>query len=296
MYITWDPIVNWLIEHGSRIAVILVLAILSWFVLNRLLPRILRRVVTHYGKEDSKRGIDNRISTLSRVFIGAGKIFIFIIALFMILSELDVPVVPVLAGFGIAGIAVGFGAQYLVRDLIAGSFIIMENQYRIGDRVKIGEVFGLVEEVNLRKTVVRDWDGMLHHIPNGAIEIVTNTTRRYSMVNLDVPVAYGTDLDHAIEVMNQVGTELAQDENWKERVLEAPQVLRVNNFGDSGIDIRIAGRVQPHEKWSVTGELRLRLKKAFDKEGIEIPWPHTKVYFGNLPNQQGIRNAFYHSM
>jgi small-conductance mechanosensitive channel len=103
-------------------------------------------------------------------------VLIVIIVLFMILSELDVPVVPVLAGFGVAGIAIGFGAQYLVRDLIAGSFIIMENQYRVDDRIKIGEVFGLVEEVNLRKTVVRDWDGMLHHIPNGAIEIVTNTT------------------------------------------------------------------------------------------------------------------------
>jgi len=207
----------------------------------------------------------------------------------MILSELDVPVGPVLAGFGVAGIAVGFGAQYLVRDLIAGSFIIMENQYRVGDRTRIGEVFGLVEEVNLRKTIVRDWDGMLHHIPNGAIEIVTNATRRYSMVNLDVPVAYGTDLEHAIEVMNRVGIELAEDENCKERLIEAPQVLRVNNFGDSGIDIRIAGRVQPHEKWSVTGELRLRLKKVFDKEDIEIPWPHTKVYFGNMPNKQGIK-------
>ena len=114
-------------------------------------------------------------------------------------------------------------------------------------------------------------------------------TRRYSMVNLDVPVAYGTDLDHAIEVMNRVGIELAEDENWKERLIEAPQVLRVNNFGDFGIDIRIAGRVQPHEKWAVTGELRLCLKKAFDKEDIEIPWPHTKVYFGNMPNQQGIK-------
>jgi len=106
--------------------------------------------------------------------------------------------------------------------------------------------------------------------------------------NEDVLVAYGTDLDHAIKVMNQVGTELIQDEEWKDQMIEAPQVLRVNNFGDSGIDIRMAGRVKPHEKWAVTGELRLRLKKAFDKEDIEIPWPHTKVYFGNMPNQQGI--------
>ena len=288
MEITWDLILNWLVDHGIRIAIILALALISWFILNRVLPPVVRRVVNHYGKEDSKRGIENRTNTLNRVYIGTGKILIFIIALFMILSELDVPVGPVLAGFGIAGIAVGFGAQHLIRDLIAGSFIIMENQYRVGDRIKIGEVFGIVEEVNLRKTVIRDWDGMLHHVPNGAIEIVTNATRRFSMVNLDVPVAYGTDLDHAITVMNRVGIELAEDEKWKELITEAPQVLRVNNFGDSGIDIRIAGQVKPHEKWTVTGELRLRLKKAFDKENIEIPWPHTKVYFGNMPDQQGM--------
>ena len=289
MDISWIPFINWLIEHGTRIVLILAIAGVSWFSLKRLLPPIVRQLVVHYGKGDSKRGIENRTNTLVRVFTGAGKILIFVITLFMVLSELDVPIGPVLAGFGVAGIAVGFGAQYLVRDLIAGSFIIMENQYRIGDRIKIGDIFGLVEEVNLRKTVVRDWDGMLHHIPNGAIEIVTNATRRYSMVNLDVPVAYGTDLDHAIEVMNRVGMELAQDEAWKDRLTEAPQVLRVNNFGDSGIDIRITGAVKPHEKWAVTGELRLRLKKAFDKEGIEIPWPHTKVYFGNLPVQQKIK-------
>ena len=128
MEITWGSILSWLVEHGIRIAFILALAFISWFVLKRALPPILRRVVTHYGKGDSKRGIDNRTNTLSRVFIGSGKVLIFIIALFMILSELDVPVGPVLAGFGVAGIAVGFGAQYLVRDLIAGSFIIMENQ------------------------------------------------------------------------------------------------------------------------------------------------------------------------
>jgi small-conductance mechanosensitive channel len=289
MNITWDLIISWLVEHGSRIALILALSIIAWFALKRLLPPIIRRTVVRYGKGDSKRGIDNRASTLVGVYTGASKILIFIIALFMILSELEVPIGPVLAGFGVAGIAVGFGAQYLIRDLIAGSFIIMENQYRIGDRIKIGDILGLVEEVNLRKTVIRDWDGMLHHIPNGAIEIVTNATRRHSNVYFDVPVAYSTDLDHAIEVINRVGRELAQDDAWKNRITEAPQVLRVNNFGDSGIDIKIMGEVKPHDKWAVTGELRLRLKKAFDNEGIEIPWPHTKVYFGNLPSQQGVK-------
>ncbi len=237
--------------------------------------------VIQHGKGDSKQGLDNRTNTLVGVFTGSGKILIFLIGLFMVLSELDVPVGPVLAGFGIAGLAVGFGAQYLIRDLIAGSFILMENQYRVGDRVRIGDVFGLVEMVSLRKTVIRDWDGNVHHIPNGAIEIATNATRHYSRVNMDVPVAYATDLDHAIEVINRIGRELAQDENWSNRIREAPQVLRINNFGDSGIDIKVTSEVKPHEQWAVAGELRLRLKKAFDTEGIEIPWPHTKVYFGN---------------
>jgi small conductance mechanosensitive channel len=286
MEFSWDTVADWLAGHGSRIAIILGLSILMWFLLRRLLPSIVRRAVVHSSKGDSELGIDNRTSTLVRVFTGTGKLPILIIAIFMILDELGVPIGPVIVGFGVVGIAIGFGAQWLIRDLIAGSFIIMENQYRIGDRVRIGDVFGLVEEVNLRKTVIRDWDGMLHHIPNGAIEIATNTTRNFSNVNLDVPVAYGTDLDYAIEVINRVGEELAYDEKWNELIMEAPQVLRVNNFGDSGIDIKVMGKVKPHERWAVTGELRLRLKKAFDTEGIEIPWPHTKVYFGNTPNQQ----------
>ena len=125
MNIIWDPIISWLVEHGSRIALILALWIIAWFMLKRLLQPIIRRTVTHYGKGDSKRGIDNRTNTLVRVYTGASKILIIIIALVIVLSELEVPIGPVLAGFGVAGIAVGFGAQYLVRDLIAGSFIIM---------------------------------------------------------------------------------------------------------------------------------------------------------------------------
>jgi small-conductance mechanosensitive channel len=192
-----------------------------------------------------------------------------------------VPVGPMLAGFGVVGIAVGFGAQYLVRDLIAGLFILWENQYRVGDVARVADVGGLVEQVTLRKTVLRDLDGIVHHIPNGEIRVASNYTRHFSRVNLDVSVAYGTDLDHAISVINRVGQELAADENWRERIVTPPQALRVNNFGSSGIDIKILGDVKPMEQWAVTGELRLRLKRAFDAEGIEIPWPHTKVYFGN---------------
>jgi len=163
----------------------------------------------------------------------------------------------------------------------------MENQYRVGDVAKIADIAGLVEEINLRKTVLRDLDGIVHHVPNGEIRVASNYTRHFSRVNLDVSVAYGTNLDHAIDVLNRVGQELAADENWSPLIKSAPQVLRVNNLGDSGIDIKVLGDVKPLQQWAVTGELRKRIKKAFDEESIEIPWPHTKVYFGNALGGNG---------
>jgi len=231
-------------------------------------------------KGESKQGIKKRTDTLTRVFMGVGKFAIIVIIIFMILSELDVNIAPILASFGIAGIAVGFGAQYLIRDIIAGIFILLENQYRVGDVVRVADIAGLVEEVNLRKTVLRDLDGIVHHVPNGEIKAASNYTRHFSRVNLNISVAYGTDLDHAISVINRVGQELATDENWHERIISVPQVLRVDNLGDSGIDIKILGDVKPIEQWAVMGELRKRIKKAFDEEGIEIPWPHVKLYLG----------------
>jgi len=276
-----DIVVTWLIDHGTRILIILVVGAVLWFALNKFLPPIVRRGVARTKYKESKEGLKKRASTLVSIFRGVGRVFIVIVAIMMILDEVGVAVAPVLAGFGIAGIAIGFGAQYLIRDLIAGIFIILENQYRVGDVVRVADIAGMVEDVTLRKTVLRDLDGIVHHVPNGEIRVASNYTRHFARVNLDVPVAYGTDLDHAINVINRVGKELAEDEKWRKVIKSPPQVLRVNNLGDSGIDIKIMGDVKPMEQWAVTGELRLRLKKAFDAEGIEIPWPHTKVYFGD---------------
>jgi len=158
----------------------------------------------------------------------------------------------------------------------------------VGDVVRIADIAGLVEEVHLRKTVLRDLDGIVHHIPNGEIKTASNFTRHFSRVNLNISVAYGTDLDQAISVINRVGQELAADENWRERIITTPQVLRVDNLGDSGIDIKILGDVKPIEQWGIMGELRKRVKKAFDEEGIEIPWPHVKLYFGPTQSNGGL--------
>ncbi len=285
MELSWDTVISWLLDHGIRILVIVILGLVLWFVLKKLLPPLVRRTIVK-TRGESKEGIKKRTDTLVGIFMGTGKILILIVIVFMILSELNIPIAPILAGFGVAGIAVGFGAQYLIRDLIAGIFIIMENQYRVGDVAKIADVTALVEEVHLRKTVLRDLDGVVHHVPNGEIRVASNFTRHFSRVNLDISVSYGTDLDYAISVINRVGQELAADENWSKQIVTAPQVLRVNNLGDSGIDIKILGDVKPLQQWAIMGELRLRLKKAFDEAGIEIPWPHTKVYFGNAPGDK----------
>jgi len=277
--LSWATVVTWLIDHGIRILVIVVVGAVLWFALNKFLPSIVGRLMAT-TKGESKEGIKKRKDTLVGVLTGVGRVFIVVVAIMMILDEAGVPIASVLVGLGIAGLAIGFGAQYLIRDLIAGMFIIMENQYRVGDVARVADVAGLVEEVTLRKTVLRDLDGIVHHVPNGEIRVASNFTRHFARVNLNVSVAYGTDLDHAISVINRVGKELAEDAKWRKVIKSPPQALRVDNLGDSGIDIKILGDVKPMEQWAVMGELRLRLKKAFDAEGIEIPWPHTKVYFG----------------
>lgn len=287
--ITVGKIQKWFLEHGTRILIILLVGFVLWVVMKRYLPLIVTRSMSKPKRGESREGMKRRADTIQGVFMGLGKMLIVLLILFMILSELNVNIGPILAGFGIAGIAVGFGAQYLIRDLIAGVFILLENQYRVGDVARVADIAGLVEDITLRKTVLRDLDGIVHHIPNGEIKVASNYTRHFSRVNLDVSVSYGTDLDRAISVINRVGQELAEEPDWNWRIRTIPQVLRVNKLGDSGIDIKILGDVKPLEQWNIMGELRYRIKKAFDAEGIEIPWPHTKVYFGNSPWEEGKR-------
>lgn len=284
--ITPETIQQWFLEYGTGILIILVMGILLWFALKKFLPALINRAMANPKRGENREETKKRADTLLAVLMGLGKLLVVVLVLFMILSKLNVPIGPILAGFGIAGIAVGFGAQYLIRDLIAGFFIILENQYRVGDVAKVADVVGIVEEINLRKTVLRDLDGIIHHVPNGEIRVASNYTRHYARVNLDVSVGYGTDLDHAINVINKLGQELAADKDWAPLIITAPQVLRVNKLGDSGIDIKILGEVKPMQQWAIMGELRLRIKKTFDAEGIEIPWPHTKVYFGNASGEQ----------
>ncbi|MFC1860415.1 mechanosensitive ion channel family protein [Chloroflexota bacterium] len=282
----WTPVIDWLLQHGTRILIILLVGVGLWFALKKSLPPMIRRTVSQSRDRESKAGMEKRTKTLVNVFMEAAKVLIAIIIIFMILDELGVPIGPALTGLGIAGVAIGFGAQYMIRDLIAGTFIIMENEYRVGDVVQVADVGGLVEEVNLRKTVLRDLDGVVHHIPNGEIRVASNRTRHWARAHLNISVAYKEDLDKVMSILKRIWEETAQDPTWGEFIIsKTPSFLRVDNFGDSGIIVKLAGETLPIKQWDVMGELRRRIKRVFDEEGIEIPWPHTKLYFGNSPEQ-----------
>jgi len=225
--------------------------------------------------------VENRSKTISHVITNTCGAVIGIIVLFTILGQVGVNIGPALASLGIVGLAISFGAQRFIKDIINGLFILLENQYDIGDVVKVSGISGLVEEINLRRTVLRDLDGVVHYIPNSEISTASNFTREYSRVNMNISVAYSEDLDQVIEVINRVCKKMAEEPEWKNKILKVPQVLRVDNLGDSGIEIKILGDTRPIMQWEVTGELRKRIKNEFDRQGIEIPWPHMKVYFGN---------------
>jgi len=278
---------DWLVVHGTRIGLILVLSVAALLILGFAGSKAIRAFVARGAPGQAEEEVRKRADTLSSVLITAGQVFIIVIGAFIVLSELGINIAPIMAGAGVVGIAIGFGAQSLVKDIIAGVFIIMENQYRVGDVVRIADTSGLVEQINLRRTMLRDLDGVVHIVPNGEIRVASNFTKEWSRVNLNISVSYGTDLDHAIAVINRVCQQMAQEPEWAPLIIKTPQVLRVDNLGASGVDLKILGDTKPIRQWDVMGEIRKRVKKAFDEEGIEMPWPHTKVFFGNPPPLPG---------
>ncbi|MFC1861585.1 mechanosensitive ion channel family protein [Chloroflexota bacterium] len=287
--ITTASIQEWFLEHGILIVVIILVSYIVYRFLKTMLPGIIERSIK--GSRRGRRAreeVAKRAHTVSGIIVSTTGIIIALIAVFIILSDFGIDITPLLAGAGVVGIAVGFGAQSLIKDVLTGLFIIMEDQYGKGDWVKIADVNGLVVEINLRRTVLRDLDGTVHSIPNGEVRIASNFTKEISRVNLNIPVAYGEDLDHVTEVINRIGNELARDEVYGSNIKTAPHVLRVDKFADSGIEIKIVGETKPMQQWATMGELRKRIKKAFDEEGIEIPWPHVKLYFGKSPENQQV--------
>ncbi|MBU0942174.1 MAG: mechanosensitive ion channel family protein [Bacteroidetes bacterium] len=272
-----ELVIPWLLTNGVKIIFIIIGAI----ILNKIVTGFIEKAVRIAVRPDgisSQEAEEKRENTLIQIFNTTAKIGIIIIASLMVLEEFGVEIAPILAAAGIVGLAFGFGGQYLIRDIISGLFIILENQYRVGDIVSFDNASGTVQEISLRKTTLRDLDGTVHHIPHGEIKKVSNLSKDFSRINLDMGVSYNTNLEHVIGVINSVGITLANDSDWKHAILLAPQFLRVNDFADSAIMLKILGETLPSRQWEVTGELRKRLKVAFDKEGIEIPFPQMVLH------------------
>jgi len=269
-------IIPWLLTHGIKIFIIVICTWILINVLKKIIEKSVRIAITSNSKvKDSDK---KRADTLVRIFSGLNKIVLVIISGIMVLSELGLDIGPVLTGAGIVGLAFGFGGQYLIKDFLSGFFIIIENQYSVGDIVDLDGTSGVVEDISLRMTTIRDQDGTVHHIPHGTIQRASNLSKTFSRVNLKVGVSYSSDIEKVISVVNKIGRELSEDPEWKNFIKTAPQFLRIDEFADSSINIKIVGETKPGKQWLVAGELRRRIKITFDNEGIEIPFPQVVIH------------------
>ncbi len=288
----WTTVTDWLLSHGVRIAIIIVIALVIYFVMYYTVRRVIRHSLSMTMKGTPQTEIDKREETLTWLFFLTWKVVIVLIALVLILTEVGINVGALLAGFGVAGIAIAFAAQSFIKDIISGFVIAMENQYNVGDVVSVGGVTGVVEAMNLRRTTLRDLDGILHLVPNGEITVTSNYTKVWSRANLDIGVAYKEDADKVMSIMKRTWEEMAEDPEWGQSIIaKTPSILRVNELGDSAVVIKLVGDTKAMQQWGVMGEFRRRIKKVFDEQGIEIPWPHTKVYFGDIPEHEVLENS-----
>jgi len=265
-------IITWLLSHGIKIVAMLLAAYFINLFSGIFIEKTVRKLVPPESFL-TPEAEQKRENTLIRVISGFLGLLIWIIAILMVLQEFGLAIGPFLATLGILGVAVGFGGQYLIKDIIVGLFIIIENQYRIGDVVCFDKICGSVEDISLRVTILRDLDGTVHHIPHGEIKTTSNLSKGFARVNLNIGIAYNSDLEKVIEIINKIGTELTEDTKWKNSIIKTPQFLRVDDFADSAIIIKILGETKPLKQWEVTAELRKRIKISFDKEKIEIPFP-----------------------
>ncbi len=277
-----DGVWPWMTDHGLKIVVILIVGWLASNILGKAMPKLLTRAVLGAAnQEETPEEAKRRADTLSGVFSGIVTVVIFLLILLTILQELSIAIGPLIGSLGLVGVAVGFGAQWLVRDVIAGAFIIAENQYRKGDAVQVAGVSGLVEDINLRRTLLRDIDGKVHVVSNGEIKIASNFSRKWARVNIDIDVAYKHDIDHVMNILTEIGEKMAREPYWSEVLLETPKPLGVDKLNASSLSFKILAMTKPLKNPEVKRELLHRIKRRFDEEGIEMPFSTQTVYWGD---------------
>lgn len=276
-----EIISTWLITTVPAMILVLILGMIAlklWsFLINKIQKVLLLRAV-----KDSKSGLEEekRINTLLDILKVTGKIVIWAMLIMILLLQINIEVAPLIASLGVLGLAFGFGAQELVRDFVTGFFILLENHIRVGDVAVINGTGGLVENIGLRTTVLRDLSGVVHIFQNGKINSLSNMTKEWSAMVFDIGIAYKEDTDVAVSIIKEVGEQLQKEDGYKDLILEPIEVFGVDAFGDSAVIIKSRIKTLPIQQWVVGREFRRRLKKVFDKRGIEIPFPHSKIYWG----------------
>lgn len=264
-----------------EIAVKLVLLVLATLIALRFARLTVRAALNRLFEREAREGtaqdvsaieLQRRRDTLNGLIANSLRVVILIVAFVMALAIVRLDITPAIAGLGIAGLALSLGAQHLVRDYVAGAFVLIENQYSKGDVVSIAGVSGSVEDISLRRTTLRDVDGTVHHVPHGLIGVSANLTRSWASINLDLPVLYGMDLERIRGVVEDVGREMAASGDWRGRILEPPRLARIENLGDQGMLLKVLGTVRAIDRWEAAGETRRRLLEAFGREGVHIGW------------------------
>ncbi len=276
-HFSWDII----IKTGLRICLLLLFTWVAVKVIHKSLQRLEKHLIKQSkNTEEPPSESQKRVETIVRLIKQAVLLALWITVGLVILKEIGVEVAPIIASVGVVGLAVGFGAQNLVRDVISGFFIILENQIRVGDVAIINGTGGLVEKINFRTTVLRDLGGVVHIFPNGTISTLSNLTNEWSAYIFDIGVAYKENTDHVIEIMQSAGQEMKKDEKYGSLMLEEPEIFGVDKFGESSVVIKGRIKTKPIRQWEVGREFLRRIKQAFDRNKIEIPFPHRSIYFG----------------
>lgn len=268
--------IDWLLKSGLHIFLILILTIVALKATKALSKRLID-ILTRQKEEPE---FQKRTQTLGSIVRYALTVVILIVASMTVLKEFGIEIGPLLAAAGIVGLAIGFGAQSLVKDVISGFFILLEDQIRVGDVVQIAGKDGLVEKINLKTTILRDLAGNVHYVPNGQIDVVTNMTKDYSRYVFDIGVAYREDVDEVIEVIKEVDEEMRNDPEFRDDIIEPIEILGLDQFADSAIIIKARTTTMPIKQWRIGREFNRRLKKKFDERNIEIPFPHVTLYMG----------------
>ena len=273
-----------------KIVIIIAVAITLNIIQKKMIPKLMIASIPK-TRVESQEHIASRAQTMAYMFIKMITLLIWTITIVMILGALQVNTSALLATLGVASLGLGFAVQNIIRDYLQGFFIVMEDWYRIGDWVTIAGMEGEIEEISPRCTILREINGTMHVIPNSQIPFASNQTRDWARINLYVTVAYKEDISHVYEVIDSICEELRNDPNFGKNLTSTPSAMRVSDLGDHGVEICIRGFTKPGEQWGLTGELRKRIKNRFDQEAIEIPWPHTKVYFGNTPEIEPVERG-----